>query len=176
MSLFGRREPLHVRLARQGGIPLGDAQPRPLWDAVGIHGLHRLREWDVVAAVDAPALTGDHASFTALPNGDLVIEDGPDDVTPLAAAVEADLGPPYRADAIRREGTLWAVAARAIDVVELPGVEGEEIELALRGGERTLAVDGARSFGSIPQLERPEHVVRARRIDGAVWEVTVDPL
>jgi hypothetical protein len=68
------------------------------------------------------------------------------------------------------------VAACAIHVVELPGVAGEEIELTLRDGARTLLIDGQPAFGSIPALERPDHVVRARRIDGATWEVRVDPL
>ena len=44
------------------------------------------------------------------------------------------------------------------------------------GGDRTLAIDGERSFGTIAALERPEHVVRARRIDGDVWELEVDAL
>jgi hypothetical protein len=68
------------------------------------------------------------------------------------------------------------VAARSVAIVDLAGVTGDEIELTMHGGERTLVVDGDPSFGTIPQLERPEHVVRARRIDGALWEVTVDKL
>jgi hypothetical protein len=46
----------------------------------------------------------------------------------------------------------------------------------MHGGERTLLVDGERAFGSVPALERPEHVVRARRIDGDLWEVDEAPL
>jgi hypothetical protein len=34
-----------------------------------------------------------------------------------------------------------------------------------------LTIDGDRSFGTIDILERPDHVVRARRIDGDTWEV-----
>ena len=67
-------------------------------------------------------------------------------------------------------------AARRIQIVRLKGVEGEEIELASHRGERTLTVDGEPQFGSIPALERDEHVVRARRIAGDAWEVEVDPL
>jgi hypothetical protein len=55
-------------------------------------------------------------------------------------------------------------------------VLGEEIELAQRGEERSLVVDGLPSFGSIPALERRDSVVRARRVDGDLWELTVDPL
>lgn len=177
MSLFRRDQPLHVRLAREGGLVLGDEGPPPApWDISGIHGLHRPRRWDAVLTVDAPDLDGDEARFVALPGGDLVVEEGPDGLETLAAAVERELDPPYRAEAVRRHGTLWAVAARAIEVLALPGVAGEEIELAVHGNERTLAVDGRKAFGSIPALERPEHVVRASRVDGELWEVAVDPL
>ena len=178
MRLFRRREPLHVRLAREAGIALGDAdKTRPAWDTAGIHGLHRAREWDAVATVEAPGLDGERAAFVALGGDDgLVVEDGPTAVDALADAVEQALAPPYRAEAVRRDGDLWAVAARAIEVARLPGVDGEEIELAVRGDERTLRVDGVPAFGSIPALERPDSVVRARRVDGNVWEVTVDPL
>jgi len=176
VTLFGRREPLHVRLAREGGIPLDEAQARPAWDAAGIHGLHRTREWDAVVAVEAPEVEGERASFVALPGGDLVLEEGPDGLEPLAAALEQEVPPPYRAEAVRREGGLWAVAGRRIEVVELPGVDGQELELSVHGGERTLLVDGERSFGGVPALERPEHVVRARRIDGELWEVESAPL
>jgi hypothetical protein len=97
-------------------------------------------------------------------------------LTAFAEALERELDPPYRAEAVRREDSLWAVAGRRIEVVELPGVTGTELELAMHGGERTLLVDGERAFGSVPALERPEHVVRARRIDGDLWEVDEAPL
>jgi hypothetical protein len=177
VRLFRRREPLHVRLAREGGVSLGDRDAtRPSWDTVGIHGLHRAREWDVVATADAPGLDGDRAAFVALEDGTIVVEDGPEGVDHLANAVEQALSAPYRAEAVRRDGDLWAVAARAIELVRLPGVLGEEIELAQRGEERSLVVDGLPSFGSIPALERRDSVVRARRVDGDLWELTVDPL
>lgn len=176
MTLFRRAEPLHVRLAREGGIPLDEPQTRPAWDASGIHGLHRVREWDAVVTVAAPEVEGSRATFIALPGGDLVVEDGPDAVTPFATALERELTPPYRAEAVRREEGLWAVAGRKIEVVELPGVDGEELELSSHGGERALLVDGERAFGSVPALERRDHVVRARRIDGELWEVDAAPL
>jgi hypothetical protein len=179
VSLFRRGESLHVRLAREGAVSLGvepEPQGRPSWDAATEHGGQRPREWDLVTAVDAPELHGERAAFVALSRDELVVEDGPGGIGSLAQAVERGLEAPYRAEAVRRHGSLWAVAARAIHVVELPGVAGEEIELTLRNGARTLLIDGQPAFGSIPTLERPEHVVRARRIDGAVWEVRVDPL
>ena len=177
MTLFRRGEPLHVRLAREGGVSLGDeSPPRAPWDAAGIHGLQRPREWDAVVTAEAPGLEGDRARFVALSRDVLLVEEGPDDVEPLAVAVEGRLAPPYRAEAVRRDRDLWAVAARAIEVVELPGVTGDEIELAAHGSERTLIVDGQPAFGTIPALERPEQVVRARRLDGETWEIVVDKL
>jgi hypothetical protein len=178
MNLFRRGEPLHVRLAREGGIDLdGHEQatgPRPPWDVSGIHGLHRARRWDAVTMVDAADLPGEQIVFVVLPTGDLVAEDGGGDLSRLAAALT--LEPAYRAEAIRRSETVWALGARRIDVVELPGVEGEHVELSSHGGERTLRIDDERVFGSIPALERDEHVVRARRIEADYWEVETHPL
>jgi len=157
-------------------LPFGDDNaPRGPWDIAGIHGVQRSRRWDAVVTVEVPALEGDRARFVALP-GRIVVADGSDGVDALAAAIDEELARPYRAEAIRRDGALWAVAANAIEVVELPGIAGDEIELVAHGSDRTLAIDGERSFGTIAALERPEHVVRARRIDGDVWEMEVDAL
>jgi hypothetical protein len=177
MSLFRRREPLHVQLARAGGLSLDGEEPtRPAWEATGIHGIQRPRVWDAVVTTEAPDVKGDKAAFVALADGDLVIEDGGGDLEPLATALEQTLAPPYRAEAVRREAELWAVAGRRIEVVSLPGVDGDEIELTVNGAERSLVIDGDRRFGSVPALERPGHVVRARRIDGELWEVGEAPL
>jgi hypothetical protein len=83
---------------------------------------------------------------------------------------------------VRQSEALWAVAARAIDVVQLPDRRADAIELSVRSGERALNVDGAREFGTIPELEalaprrHADYVVRAERLDGDWWEVRVDPL
>ena len=183
-----RRKPLHQRLAEEGGL-VAPERPRhdmtPPWGEVGIHGVARPREWDAVGVVDAPGLPGDEIGFVALPNGTLLVEDElPDDLlAPLAEAVEGALEPPYRAQAVRRDEARWAVGARSIVVVELPEeIDGDEIELTVHDGERTLIVDGARSFGSVPALERlaearfGAYVVHAERLDGAYWEVRVTAL
>ena len=50
---------------------------------------------------------------------------------------------------------------------------------AVRGEERSLVVDGRRTFGLVPALERlaqGDSVVRGQRIDGDLWEIKVDPL
>jgi hypothetical protein len=97
MGLF-RRESLHDRLAREGGLA-GPSGARPAWDEAGIHGVARVREWDLVATVAAPDIEGDAVDFVALPDGSLLVEEEQGDATldPLAAAVEQKLQPPYRA-------------------------------------------------------------------------------
>jgi hypothetical protein len=157
-------------------LPEDAPPPRAPWDTAGIHGIHRPREWDTVLTVEASGVDGDHARFVALSRDDLLVEEGPDNLEPLVTAIEGRLSPPFRAEAVRRAGDLWAVAARAIAVVDLPGIDGDEIELSVHHGERVLVVDGRPAFGTIPALERAEHAVRARRLEGETWEVAADPL
>jgi hypothetical protein len=155
---------------------------RPGWMETGIHGVHRAREWDAVVTVDAEGVKGDRARFVALADETLLIEEG-DEVDPLADALEGVVPPPYRAEAVRRGETQWAVGIRRIAVVELPeDPGGDELTLTVRDGERTLLVDGASIFGSIPALEElgasrgESYVVEAHRLEGALWEIRVTPL
>jgi hypothetical protein len=184
-----RREPIHKKLARQARLDdLGEQErppvdPGPHWGEVGIHGVPRPRRWDAVASAEAPGLSGDAVHFVALPNGDLVVdEEEPDDtVRALAEAVEETIEPPYRAEGVRRDGDVWAVAARRVQVAELEA-PGDEIELVANNAERVLTVDGERGFGSVPELERigervgPAYVVRARRLDERLWEIEANAL
>lgn len=188
MGIFRRGEPLHVKLAREGGLELDGSSatgnpagpgPEPMrapWDAAGIHGVHRVREWDVVTTAQAPGLQGERLEFVAISPDEVERTGAEGDVSPLTAAVERDVSRPYRAEAVRRERDLWAVAARRIEVVRLPGLEGQALELSSHDGERELVVDGEPVFGTVPALERDEHVVRAHRIAGDAFEVDVDPL
>lgn len=189
MGLFRRSEPLHERLAREGGLTPPD--PRPQWQETGIHGIARPREWDATVTADAPELDGDAAQFVALPDGTLLVDAGDTDgvanassegpeqsLEPLAVAVEQVLHAPYRARAARQNETLWAVQARRIEVLQLPDtVEGDAIELTRTPDGTTLTVDDMRSIGRIPALEvrgeheGPEYVVRAERLDGDLWEI-----
>jgi hypothetical protein len=180
VSLFRRRVPLHERLAREGGL----VAPEPIvtrsaWQETGIHGIQRPRDWDVTLTTDAPGIEGDGVRFVALPNGELLVEEGPDDsLEPLAAAVEQQLPPPYRARGARQSESLWAVQARRIEVVELEdSPDGDAIDLTHTADGTTLAVDDARIFGSLPALEErgaregTEYTVHAERLDGDLWEV-----
>lgn len=194
MGLFRRAQPLHRRLADAGGLSLGtapadEASPAlaaepPGWDGeqrgeVGIHGVSRARRWDAVATTAAPGLEGDAVHFTALPDGTLLLEEDEPAaaLAPLARAVEATLKPPYAAEGVRRGRETWAVGARRIVVVSVPGLDGERAELAVRGDERSLAVDGRRRVARAPGLEAvgerhgAEYVVRATRLDGDLWEI-----
>ena len=182
-----RREPLHKKLAREARLeqtePAPFVDPGPHWGNAGIHGVPRPRRWDAVASAEAPGLSGDEVHFVALPNGDLVVdEDEPSDtLAPLADAIEQTIQPPYRAEAVRQGDDVWAVAARRVEVAEFEA-DGEELELVSNEGTLTLTADGERPFGTIPELERlgasqgDSYVVRARRLDGNLWEVTASPL
>jgi hypothetical protein len=198
VGLFRRRKPLHEQLAQAGGLSLDadrPAEPRgliaqpPGWDGEprgepAIHGVPRARRWDVVASADAPALRGDRVHFVALDDGTLVVEeDEPDhSLAPLADAVEATVPPPYRAEAVRRSPTTWAVAASRIADVRVPGLTGDQAELVVTRDGSTLHVDGRTTLGSAPALARvgeaegAEFVVRAERLDGDLWEVEATPL
>jgi len=181
MGLFRRPKPLHQRLAEEGGLV--EPARRPPFTGVigetGIHGVPREREYDAVVTADAPDVEGTSARFVGLEDGSLLIEEGDGDLTPLADSIEHELPRPYRATAVRRGETRWAVAGRKLHVVALPEPGGDDVELALRGEERTLVVDGNRVFGTLPELEalaNGDAVVRAARLDGNLWEVRVDPL
>jgi hypothetical protein len=177
-----RKETLNERLMREAGLV---EQPRrPLFTGVipetGIHGIPRQREYEAVVTTEAPEAAGSTALFVGLADGSLVVEEGEGDLTSLAEAIERDVAPPYRATAIRRGRSRWAVAAHGIRVIELPEPGGDEIELVLQNGGKTLTVDGTSSFGSLRELEAlaegRDAVIRAARLDGSLWEVRVDPL
>ena len=127
--------------------------PSPLGE-VGVHGVPRARRWDVVASARAE-LPVDEVHFAALPDGTLIVEvDVPDgSLTPLAEAIEVTLNPPYRADAVKQEDDVWAVAASRIQVREFSDTEGDDLELVEDG-----------------------NVVIGRRLDGDLFEIKVTPL
>ena len=194
MGFFRRERPIHQQLAREGGLDyardLADLSPRepidprhPFWQVVGIHGIPREREWDAVASAEAPGLPGDEVEFVVLPDGSLVVdEDVPDGtLAPLADALS--LPAPYHAFGLRQDADVWSVAAKRVQVVEVPEhVEGDEIQLVVTDETRTLVVDDMPSNASIPSLEAfaaeqfGSFVLRASRLDDLLWEVTVIPL
>ncbi len=155
--------------------------PGPHWGEVGIHGLHRHREWDLVTTVDAPELDGEETWFVVLDDDRIVVEDTTADLSALRSAVA--LAPPFRAHAVRRGGSLWVVGARRIETVTLvddPG--GDAVELAWNGTERTVRIDGEPTLAGVPELEalggsrHRTYVVTATRLVGPEWEVAIAPL
>jgi hypothetical protein len=196
LGFFRREEPLHEKLAREGGLdfPRGVDEPdgpptidpeHPLWRIAGIHGIPRAREWDAVLTAVAPDLPGNEADFVALPDGTLYTdEDLPDGaLAPLADAFDGLLDAPYHAFALRQEEDIWSAGALRVAVVEVPeDVDGDQVDLAVNDGERTVRVDGAESKAEIPSLEDfaaqqfGSFVLRASRLDETLWEVTALPL
>lgn len=190
MPLF-RRERLHERMARLGGIdaeatPAQPVQVAPRWgETAPAHGIHRHREWDAIITVEAPELRGDELQFVVLEDGTILEEDNPteQDLSVLADAVEMACGRPYRARAVRRRESTWAVGARRIRVTEIPEMDvGDDVTLTVRDGVREVVVDHGRWFGSVPSLEDlggngPEaYVIEATRLDGNLFEYRLTPL
>jgi hypothetical protein len=192
VSPFWRRdEPAHRRLGR--ALPNASAggflaHPPPLdvthFGEPGIHGVPRQRRWEVVVTAESADLVGDEVHFVALPDGTLVVDEAvaDDSLAPLAEAVEEAVEPPYRAHGVRKSSRVWAVGAHRVEVASLPEQRGDEIELTVHDGERTLVVDGAREFGGVTTLERlagerhDAYAVRAKRLDGDLFEIKVAPL
>ncbi len=156
------------------------------WLAAGITGLARQREWDVVATTEGPGAAGDEVEFVALPDGRIVVETASDDVDAetLAAALVQSIEAPYRAVAIRRVD-LWAVGARAIDVVGLdPSPKADDLQLTWDGTTLSLVSDRMPADpGRAAALERlargrqqGSYVARAHRLADDLWEVLVLPL
>ena len=196
MGFFRREEPLHEKLAREGGLDFRrsvdepDGPPtldpeHPLWRIAGIHGIPRAREWDAVLTAIAPDLPGDETDFVALPDGTLYTDENfPEGaLAPIADGFDGLLDAPYHALALRQEEDVWAAAAMRVDVVEVPeDVDGDQVDLVVNDGERTVRVDDAESRAEIPSLEDfaaqqfGSFVLRASRLDESLWEVTVLPL
>jgi hypothetical protein len=202
-----RKETLNERLMREAGLDAAATAPKepapaprrdraeleeswfgersvPLFERLsGEVTAARPRRWDAVVTAEAPEVRGQEVEFVALPDGSLIVDEerGEGDLTPLAEAVEAQVAAPYRASGVRRGDDVWVVGARRIQVASFRA-SGDELELSRHDGVRTLLVDGAQEFGTVPELEamgQPQgesYAVRARRLDGDLWEVDVKPL
>jgi hypothetical protein len=122
-------------------------------------------------SVDAPGLDGEEAELVVLEPSD----------HPFARALAASVDPPYRAVGVRR-GDRWNVGAKRIRVARLPGLEGNELSLTVRGDERMLDVDGRPTLFGLEALERLDvgrfdsYVLRARRLEADLWEIELAPL
>jgi hypothetical protein len=194
VGFWRREEPLHERLAREGGLDFpravhdlaGPLDPRhPFWQVAGIHGVHRVREWDAIVAAEAPELPGEELDFVVLEDGTLVVEEDPpeDALSPLADKLDERLEPPYHAYAHRREGDVWVAAAIVVDVIDVPEeIDADSVEIVARDGEHITVVGGERTdqrFESLEALAEEDFeafFLEATRIDASLWEVTVNAL
>jgi len=194
MGFLRRKEPLHEKLAREGGLDFpravqdlaGPMDPRhPFWQVAGIHGVARAREWDAVVAAEAPELPGAEIDFVALEDGTLVVdEDLPEDsLAPLADALDAALEAPYHAYAHRRDGDVWVAAAIVVDVAEVPeDIDHDAVEIVVRDGEHMTVIGGELTNRRIESLEAiaeedfESYFLEATRIDERLWEITVNAL
>ena len=196
MGFFRRGEPIHEKLAREGGLDLPRGvneftgppmiDPRhPIWQVAGIHGIPRVREWDAVTSAEAPELPGDETDFVALADGTIFTDDDlPDDaLNPLADALENLVEAPYHALALKQAADVWSVAAMRVIVLEVPeDIAGDKVELVVNEDERAIRVDDVATRTDLPTLEAfaaeqfGSFVLRATRLDDTLWEVTVHPL
>ena len=199
-GFFRREKAIHEQPAEEAGLDidgLGDelaagaareglqtTVPMPS-ELLAVHGIPREREWDAVASALAPDLPGEHIEYVALADGTLVVdEDVPDgSLSPLADALEGQISPPYHGYASWQQDEVWAVAAKRVQIVEVPeDVPGDEVQLSVHDGALSTVVDGEESRAEIPSLQTfasqqfGSFVLRASRLDDLLWEVTVIPL
>jgi hypothetical protein len=208
VRLFRRRddETLNERLLREAGygpngakldnassiettsVPLRPASltsPVPYTDRLlpVAPGL-RVGSWDAVAIAVEPGLRDDAYEFATVPDGSLIVDATCDEeLSPLADALEAQLQPPYRAQAVRQDNGMWLVSGRQIEVIQL-AAEGEELELSSLDGERIFSVDGRPAdpasappaLAPLGETQAADYAVHASRLDGDLWEIAADPL
>lgn len=136
--------------------------------------------YDAFAWADAPDVAGTRLEFVVLPNRSLIVlqQDGEDSLDVFAEAVETQIAPPYRARARREKGDRWSVYARATHIVELPGIDADELEVTVLAGESTATVDG--DLGPLYALadERgyDDFFARAEWLEDGVYEVRMEAL
>lgn len=136
--------------------------------------------YDAFGWTDAPGVAGTRLEFVVLPNRSLIVlqQDGEEPLDVFAEAVETQIAPPYRARARREKGDRWSVYARATQILELPGVDTDELEVTVLAGESTATVDG--DLGPLYALadERGYHefFARAEWLEDDVYEVRMEAL
>jgi len=200
VGIFRRERPIHEQLADEAGLDidgmddeLAIAASDPALvtrihvpsDLIAVHGIPRDREWDAVASAEAPGLPGEELEYVALEDGTLIVDDDLPDgaLSPLADALEGHIRAPYHGWAFWQDNDVWTVAAKRVQVVEVPeDVPGDEVALSVNNGSRSVLVDGSESHAEIPSLETfagqqyGSFVLHASRLDDTLWEVTVLPL
>ena len=173
MSLFGRRdETLNEKLLREAGhAPDGSPTEGQRETNAAGDGVEFL--------LDDAELPGSAYDFVTLADGSTVVDEDAPDISDIADAVEQDLAPPYRASAVKQDDGYWLVTARPITVEEF-AFEGDEADVSSTGGVTTFTIDGVETDSSrvpprlleIGEATGTDYVLRAKRIDGDLWEVS----
>jgi hypothetical protein len=179
---MGRSDELLDALLRVGQPPGWDGE-QGRYGIAGISAFPRGRTWDAVVSAHAPDLTGESVTFVALVDGVLVLDqDIPDDsLAPVAERIEELVQPPYRAAAAKTDKDVWTAVAESVAIAELPGVEGDSIDLTRVDGVRELRIDGETTMQPLPGLDHllEEHgdvAIHAERVDRELFAVDVFPL
>ena len=180
------RELLAALMSAQAGGLLAHPPGLDGQQGLGIAGISsapRGRTWDAVGSAHCPLLVGNELTFVALGDGSIVVaEELPDEATvPLAEAIEKTLEPPYRAAAVRSEGDLWTAVAEGVLIVELPGLDADDVDVTVVGGQRELSLDDVPADRELPALDaiaaaHGDVALHAERVDGPVYAVDVFPL
>ena len=145
----------------------------------GVTGVPVSELWDAFACATVPGLPGDEGNFAVRADGTIVVMGGvdPQTVAPLARAISGEIDPPFVVVAVRDEGDDWAAAANRAEIVELPGAQGDDLEVTSMGGEITVRVDGEDSDARQPALEEllerqgGDGSAIAHRFTGTTWVV-----
>ena len=172
---------------------LGD--PRAFrWVEAGVSGLARAREWDATGFVELPELAADELELEVRADGAKGAAGVPAPaLAALLAAADELAERPYTLRAVRQGPVEWAlgVVALAVDEVALPAVDGDSIEIARPpDGDRLVLVDGeeppephepllAAVVALLEERARARfqcYAIRADRVKGERWDVTIDPL
>jgi hypothetical protein len=189
MGLFRKKETYNEQMLREAGLDrvvLNTPQPAPDSEATTpgegtTDDSRSTREWDLVTTVLAQ-IHGHRVDFMTLPNGDLIVivGNGDDDFAPLADAIEEHVSVPYTAIATRRDGNVWTVRAKRIDVDVFQFPDADVLELTQSDGVSEFDVDGEPSDATPPAVlqqlgerQAGDFRVKAERIDGDYWEVKV---
>ena len=150
----------------------------------GVTGIARPSRWLAVVTATAPGIPGAEVHFVTLDDGSIVVdEDVPDGaLAPLADAVEKSLHPPYRAEAARQDGDVWAVGANSVAIATLPAtLQGDHIEQSSYGGEPACTIDGVQhdllpELAEIGRRQGHDFSLIADRLDETTWVVRADVL
>jgi len=200
VGIFRRERPIHEQLADEAGLDIDgmddelavaasdaalETRVHVPNDHIAVHGIPRDREWDAVASAEAPDLPGEELEYVALEDGTLIVDDDLPDgaLSPLADALEGQIRAPYHGWAFWQGDDVWTVAAKRVQVVEVPeDVPGDEVQMTVNGDRGSLVIDGAESGADLPSLanfagqQYGSFVLHASRLDDTLWEVVVLPL